>query len=453
MKSLLLLTLFPALAVAAPPPVQQKTLPNGLQVVVAENHATPLVTVEIATKNGSMTESTEYNGLSHLYEHMFFKANAVIPDQEAYLTRAHELGMAWDGTTQTERVNYYFTTTSDHFGDAMVFLRDAIVSPLFDAKELERERVVVTGEIDRVESNPPYFLWHEASKRLWWKYPSYKDPLGNRQTVLTATREKLITIKDRYYVPNNSMLVVTGDVQADEVFARAATLYAGWKRGADPFVKYPLVKHPPLRQREVVVVEQPVENVAGELDWHGPSTVGPSVAMTYAADVLSMATNDPASKFQRALVESGACVRASFGWQTAMNTGPITLSFEARPEKADACIRAAEAEVTRMRALDYLSDEELADAAWRLEVEQARDREKPSQYAHTLSFWWASAGLDYFRGYLEHTRKVTHADVVRYVDHYLTGKPFIAAVMVSPAMGKTLHLDRPHFEALLEVKK
>src|SRR6185503_20462713 len=78
-------------ASAAGPSIDAHTCPNGLTVLVAENHALPLVTVQIAAKNGSMTESPEYNGLSHLYEHMFFKANAAIPSQEAYLARAREL--------------------------------------------------------------------------------------------------------------------------------------------------------------------------------------------------------------------------------------------------------------------------------------------------------------------------------------------------------------------------
>src|SRR5262252_537759 len=101
-----------------PPKLQTHTGPNGLTVIVVENHAVPLVTIEIAAKNGSMTEPPEYNGLSHLYEHMFFKANKALPSQEAYLARARELGMSWNGTTNTERVNYFFTTTAPHLKDA-----------------------------------------------------------------------------------------------------------------------------------------------------------------------------------------------------------------------------------------------------------------------------------------------------------------------------------------------
>ncbi len=441
------------LAAAAPPPIQQKTLPNGLQVLVVEDHAVPLCTVEIAAKNGSMTESPEYNGLSHLYEHMFFKANGAIPTQEAYLARARQLGMIWNGTTDTERVNYFFTTTSDHFADAMVFMRDAIMTPLFDAKELERERVVVTGEIDRNESNPGYYLFHEVGKHLWWKFPSYKDPLGNRQTVLTATPQKMRTIKERYYVPNNSVLVVTGDVHADDVFAQAASLYADWKRAADPFKKHPLVKHPPLRASEVVLVEQPVETVSGSLNWHGPSTVGPSVPLTYAADLLASAVNDPASQLQKDLVDSGACVGAGFGWLTQMNTGPISLSFEARPDKVDDCIRAARAELVKMRAPDYLGDEEIENAANRIAVDTAREREKPSQYAHSITFWWTSAGLGYFNGYVDNVKKATRAQMARFIDQYVTGKPFVLGVMVSPEMKAKQELTKAHFEAVAEVRK
>src|SRR5271165_1389238 len=124
-----LLVLAPC-AFASPPSIREHTCPNGLTVLVAENHALPLVTIEIAARNGSMTEPPEFNGLSHLYEHMFFKANKAIPSQEAYLARTRELGMSWNGTTNTERVNYFFTTTADHLDPAMVFMHDAIVSPL-----------------------------------------------------------------------------------------------------------------------------------------------------------------------------------------------------------------------------------------------------------------------------------------------------------------------------------
>ncbi|CAN5923324.1 hypothetical protein BH11MYX4_BH11MYX4_49610 [soil metagenome] len=434
-------------AEAAPPSIAHHTCTNGLEVLVVESHANPTFTVEIAVKNGAMTEPLELNGLSHLYEHMFFKANAAIPNQEAYLARGRELGLSWNGTTNTERVNYFFSTTSDHFADAMTFMRDAITSPLFDAKELERERVVVTGEIDRNEASPQYYLWHEVEKRLWFKYPSRKDALGNRATVLKATQATMRLIQQRYYVPNNSVLVVTGDVSTKAVFDLADQLYSGWKKTVDPFIANPLVKHPPLPKSDIVVVEQPVQSYAGSIDWHGPSTVGSEIPATYAADLLCFATAESSSKFQKHLVESGACVSAQLNYVTQVNGGQISIAFEASPERIDPCVKAVVAELQLMRAPDYLSDEELVNAGRSAEYQFIRDREKPSALSSTMTFWWTSAGLDYYLGYVDNMKKVDRTAIGRYLDTYVIGKPFVFGSMVSLAMKKQ-GFDKAHFAKL-----
>src|ERR1051325_4766993 len=106
-----------------------KVLSNGLEVIVLEDHSVPLVTIELAVKNGSYTEPPEYNGLSHLYEHMFFKANRAIATQEDYLKKIGQLGIAYNGTTREEVVDYYFTTVSANLRTAMNFMRDAARYP------------------------------------------------------------------------------------------------------------------------------------------------------------------------------------------------------------------------------------------------------------------------------------------------------------------------------------
>jgi zinc protease len=432
--AVLALLLAPGLGLASPP-ILSRTLPNGLDVVVVEVESSPLVTVEVAVKNGSMTETPDFNGISHLYEHMFFKPNEALPDADAYNARVRALGMLSNATTDTEHVNYFVTTMADHLGEAMAFLRDALISPKFDEVELSRERVAVTQEIDRNESDPLYHFTHAVDREVWWKYPSRKDPLGNRKTVLGATAEQLRTIQQRYYVPNNSVLVVTGGVKAEAVFALAVQLFAAWKPSAEsPFLTYPLVHHPPIRKTELVLVEQPVATVTGELEWQGPSSVGDDVELTYAADLQTVALLQPASRFQKALVDSGVCLGVSFAWFTQRSSGPIQLQFDATPEKTLGCIRAIQAELPKMAETDYLSDEELRDAAHQLEVQRALEIEQPSELAHTLSFWWTSAGLDYYRTYLPRTRAVSRADIARYMRSYVLGKPYILGVLLSRAM-------------------
>ena len=443
---------FSSNALAAPPPAYaHHVCPDGLEVLVAERHAAPLITIEIGVHNGSMAESPEYNGLSHLYEHMFFKGNKVLPDQSAYLDRARELGLLWNGTTDTERVNYFFSTTSDHYADAMAFMHDAIVSPLFDAKELNQERVVVTGEIDRNESDPNYYFWHESTRHLFGKYLSRKDPLGDRKTVLTATTEKLHTIQHRYYVPNNSILVVTGDVKADDVFKQADEMYKDWAKADDPFVKYPLVKFQPLAKSEVLLITQPVTTFTGEFAYFGPSTKGDSVGMTYAADLMGALTRSPASKFQKDLVDSGLCVRAGLNWSTQRNVGPITLDFEATDKNVDGCVKAIQAELPKITQADYFTDEEMHNAALTTDVGLAKERETSSGYAHQITFAWAFSDLDYYKGYVDHLYAVTRADLSKYVATYITDKPYVFTAMESPDLAKTM--DAKHLGSLVGVTK
>jgi zinc protease len=406
-------------------------LENGLEIIVFEDHSVPLVTIELAVKNGSYTEPPELNGLSHLYEHMFFKANRAIANQEDYVKTIGQLGIAYNGQTQTEVVEYYFTTTSPNIRTAMQFMRDSTRYPLFKNDEFEREREVVIGEIDRNESNPFYYLNKAMNDQLFYKYPSRKEPLGNRQTVSTATTDMMRLIQGRYYVPNNSALVVTGDVRSDEVFQLAKEFFGEWpRREKDPFVEFPLVEHPPLTKSHGEIIKQPVQNVIVEIGWHGPS-IGKDTAASYAADVFSFILSQPNSRFQRALVDTGLVTGVNIGWLTQRNVGPIELTALATPDKARAAVRAIYNEIAHFNDKDYFTDQQLENAKALLEANDLYSREKPSEYAHTLSFWWASTGLDYFRGYLPTLRNTSRADISRYVTAYIQGQPHIGLALMS----------------------
>jgi zinc protease len=411
--------------------IMNRVLANGLEIIVLEDHSVPLVTIELAAKNGSYTEPPELNGLSHLYEHMFFKANRAIANQEDYLKTIGQLGIAYNGSTREEAVNYYFTTTSPNLRTAMQFMKDAVRYPLFDEREFERERQVVIGEIDRNESTPGYYLNKEMNDRLFYKYQSRKQPLGNRQTVATATTAMMRLIQSRYYVPNNAALVVTGDVRSEETFKLAQDLFGDWpRREKDPFVEFPLVEHPPLPKSEGVIIKQPVQNVIIEIGWHGPS-IGKDNAATYAADVFSFILRQPNSRFQRALVDSGLAIQVDLGYYTQRNVGPINVIVQTTPDKARAAVRAIYNEITHFSDKDYFTDEQLESAKALLEADDLYSREKLSEYAHTLSFWWASTGIDYFRGYLPTLRRTSRVDISRYVTTYIQGKPHIGVALIS----------------------
>lgn len=312
----------------------------------------------------------------------------------------------------------------------MQFMKDAVRYPLFREDEFERERQVVIGEIDRNESNPYYYLSKEMNERLFYKYPSRKSPLGSRQTVSAATTAMMRLIQSRYYVPNNSALVLTGDVNPEVAFSLAEEFYRDWARAEDPFVKFPLVEHPPLSKSEAGIITQPVENVILNVAWHGPS-IGKDDAATYAADVFSFILTQPDSRFQRALVDTGLVNGLTINYYTQRNVGPINIFAQTSPDKARAAIKAIYNEVAHFNDKDYFTEEQLESAKALLEADDLYSREKLTEYAHTLSFWWASTGLEYFRGYLPRLRATSRADISRYVTTYIQGKPHVGLALLS----------------------
>jgi zinc protease len=419
--------------------IQRQVLPNGLEVIVVQNRGVPLVTIEVDVRNGSFTQGPQFEGLSHLYEHMFFKANAEYPAPDQFVARASELGAVFNGQTREEIVNYYVTLPADSLEGGMRFLAAPLKGPLFRQDELERERSVVIGEYDRNESNPFFHFTMAIDKALWTTAWSRKNPLGERDVILRTTPEQMRFIQQRYYIPNNSAIVVTGDVVPERVFAIARSVFADWRRGPDPFANNPIPAVPPLEHNKGVITEQPVGSVVVMLKWQGPSAVQDPAA-TYAADVFSDVLNQQGSRFQRRLVDSGLFQSIGVNYYTLNHVGPITIAGETTPEKLREALGALDDEIGKVIEPNYFSKEELEFTKQHRIVDAMFQLERASGFAHQLGFWWAVTGLDYFYGYADTMAKQTPEELRRYAKTYIVSKPHVVGVLLSPEMRQRVGL-------------
>jgi zinc protease len=262
--------------------------------------------------------------------------------------------------------------------------------------------------------------------------------IGDRNVIITATQQKMNTIKNRFYIPNNSALILSGDITPQRGFTLAQRVFGDWPRGADPFAT-PAPNPPPLQQRKAVVVEKPVQAVTMYMAWDGPS-VKTDPNATYAADVLSTVIGNPTSKFYKRLVDSGLTFGTSLGYYTLAHTGPIQAFAQLTPDKVLEAQRAILEEIGKFADPGYITDAELQAAREQLRVQTLYQREQSSEFAHTVGFWWAVAGLDYYRNYLANMQKVTRADIAKYARDYLIGKPFVTGVLISPDASKQIGL-------------
>ncbi len=428
---------------ALPENFHLKTLKNGLEVLVIEDQSVPLATIEIVVRNGAYCEPPEYDGLSHLYEHMFFKANKDYPSQEAFMDRVNELGVSFNGTTSNERVNYYVTLSSEKVQEGMEFMNSAIRYPLFLEEEQIKENPVVDGEFQRAESNPVFFLLKDMDHQMWGELYSRKNTIGDHDIIMTATKEKMNTIKDKYYHPNNSMLVVAGAVKSKDIFAQAQEVFGDWApTPVDPFEKWPIPEFEPLQSdQSFITVNENTQIPIIMYGYHGPDTRN-DLPATYAADVFSFILQQASSKLQRELVDAGLALQVGVSYQTCMFTGPIQIFLVPNPTKVAEAIAALEAQIAQWDDPAYFTDEQLENAKTMLAIDDAYGKEKTSEFVHTVTYWWASASIDYYVNYVDNLKKVTREEIQRYVNTYIKGQPRCKGVLLSEEMRDQMLLSK-----------
>lgn len=442
--TVLLFALPPRTSSAQLPPWTRFTLANGLQVLVVENHLTPIVTIEIAVKNGSFTETHEYNGLSHLYEHMFFTSNARDTTEDDFLGRVDDLGIVYNGQTHEEQVEYYFTLPKENLDSGLDFMAWAITSPLFKPDELHKQKEVVLGEFDRDEANPYFRFGHKMDSALWDGWLSRKEPLGERPAIDAATQDMMHHIQHKYYVPNNALLIVTGDVSADSIRELAPKYFLRWKRGQDPFIVDPPERCPPLTHPILVLDTVNDPRAVVKVQWHGPS-IGLDDKGTYVADVFSFIVSQPESEFWKKLSESGLVQSLDFWYYTQSYVGPISADLVTTPQNLDTVMKIFWQQVAKFDDPNYITDDELETAKSVLRTRTLYDSEKLSEFTHALAFWWAAAGLDYYGHYLDDLSKVTRQDIADYVHRYIQKKPYVVGVSMSEAGAQS---TKPSLETL-----
>ncbi|MDP9229092.1 MAG: insulinase family protein, partial [Bacteroidota bacterium] len=341
----------------------------------------------------------------------------------------------WNGTTGDERVNYYFTFDKDSLEAGLKFMNAAIRFPIYREEDMQKERPVVDGEFQRGESDPGFQLWFDVNKRCWGDLFTRKNAIGDHNVINTATPEKMMIIKDKYYIPNNSILVICGDVKHKDVFQLAKNIYGGWKHsGFDPHQKYPI---PEFKQLEKSDYNIKVSSIAQTpymmMQWLGPDYRNDSAA-TVAADVFSAILNLNASKWQQALVDKGLATYAGVSYQTCKYVGPVRTFIVPNPLKLKECYEEVVKQVKMWSDDNYFNDDQLQTAKENLLRNKIRDEEKPSQLSSTLTYWWCSTSLDYSADYDNNMQKTTRADIQRYVKKYITDKPFVAGLIINEEM-------------------
>ncbi len=205
-------------------PFEQRTLDNGLQVIVHPDDSVPLVATHLMYHVGSRNEPPGSRGFAHLFEHLLFQGSEHVPEGE-HFRRIQAAGGTLNGTTWFDRTNYYETLPSGDLDLAMWLESDRMgfFLPAITQAKLDNQRDVVKNERRQSYENRPYGIAVETM--LERAYPAghpYRHPtIGYMSDLEAATLDDVNHWFDSWYGPNNAVLVISGAVEPDDAFRRA----------------------------------------------------------------------------------------------------------------------------------------------------------------------------------------------------------------------------------------
>ncbi|MGE5244416.1 MAG: M16 family metallopeptidase [Betaproteobacteria bacterium] len=382
-------------------------LANGLTVLVREEHTAPLASVWCWYKVGSKDEPPGLTGVSHWVEHMNFKGTTNIPrDQVKGIIE--QFGGSWNGYTWIDQTTYLETATRDAL-DRMLFIEsERMARSLYHPDDCESERTVILSELAGGENDPDQLLDQELTAVAFKAHPYRHPTIGWLPDLKSMTREDLYGHYRRYYMPNNAILVIAGDVDAADAIRRAEQHFGGIAPGDAPLPRLRTVEPEQAGERRVTIRR---EGTAAYLKvgYHAPAVSDAAFCPALVLDAVltgakgvnlwsSFRLPPPqrSARLYRALVERGLASSVAGALLPTEDPFLYTVSVTATEGTPLASVESALLDELDRVARDGISTAELDKAKAQLRARLIFDVDSITNLAHQLGYFETIGGVDQY---------------------------------------------------------
>ncbi|MFZ1691581.1 MAG: pitrilysin family protein [Flavobacteriales bacterium] len=291
------------------------TLDNGLHVILHQDRSTPIVCVSVMYHVGSKNEDPTRRGFAHFFEHLLFEGSANIGRGE-FSKHVEKAGGVLNANTTADRTYYYEVLPSNQLELGLWLESERMLHAKVDQKGVDTQREVVKEERRQRYENQPYgTILLEVLDRAYDKHP-YKWPtIGFMEDLNAASEADYQAFYKKFYVPNNAVLVVAGDIEPENAKSLVRKYFAEIPQGAQ--VVQPDVKDPALTSEVRAVIHDRIQLPAVVLGYRIPPTGSPDY---YAVDLVNrLLSNGNSSRLNKSLKDEQ---------QKAVGTGAFSLPFE-----------------------------------------------------------------------------------------------------------------------------
>jgi zinc protease len=397
------------------PAVVTRDLPNGLRLMVVEQHELPLADFVLVVKSGGETDEpgklgTATLATSLLKEGTTTRNSLQIADQEAFLGVDIFAGSGWDGTT------VQLHTPTAQLDSALALFADIALRPAFPANELERLRKNRLTSLLQVKDRAPEIA-NRAYAAIVYGSAAYGRPLTGDEASTNAIQQADVRrFYDTYFRPNNATLLVVGDVRPDDVERRVRALFGGWQRGTVPPAAYG--QPSPAKGTTIYIVDKP--GAAQSSFRIGGVGVARSTQDYFPLTVMNTALGGSfTSRLNQNLRETKAYTYgASSGFAMRRTAGPFTASAEIVAAKTDSALIEFMKELRAIR--DTVPQDELEKTKRYLQLQLPGRFETTGGIAGQLSQLVPyDVPLSFYNGYTQNIAAVSKADVQRVARQYI----------------------------------
>ncbi len=346
------------------------TLDNGLRVLIHEDVSTPLVAVNLLYDVGSRDENPERTGFAHLFEHLMFGGSKNAPDFDAPIQSA---GGDNNAFTNNDMTNFYATVPAENLETLLWLESDRMLALKVNKRALNTQRKVVVEEFKETTLNEPYGdVWHHLGDMTYKTHP-YRWPVIGLvpQHVEDATLEDVLDFYKRFYVPNNAILVISGNFQKvngiDGVTRMVEKWFSNVPKGDVPTRNLPQEPEQTAPVRRTVEAAVPLD--ALYLAFHAPAR---NDADYYALDLMTdILASGASSRFYQKLVKKDRIFSELDCYQTGY-IDPGLIVIEGKPTEG---VTLEQAEAAIWAELEVLKNEPIAP----IELEKLKNRAESQQ--------------------------------------------------------------------------
>ncbi|MCC6347802.1 MAG: insulinase family protein [Nitrospirales bacterium] len=419
---ILLSLLVPLYAIAASPTssIREYTLKNGMKALLVEDHKTPLVTLQVWYKVGSVDEPIGKTGMSHLLEHMMFKGTPRYGSKE-FSSIIQRNGGTDNAYTTREYTVYFQSIASDRAGIPISLESDRMSNLLLDPREIVSERSVVMEERRMRYEDDPQNLLHEEVTAMAFNAHPYRWPvIGWMSDIASIEREQLYPYYKKYYSPDNAFIVIAGDITPDTVLPQLEKSFGTIPRAEAPRPEASTKEQKQQGEKRVIMKKEAVELPYILIAYHVPPFPHKD---NYALDVLSsILSGGKSSRLYRDLVYEKRMAISAFTDYSSFYRDPFlfVLGATAAPGKEIETVEKELYAEIRGIAGEPPSDREVQKAKNNIEASFIFAQDSNYMKAQYAGMFEMMGGWRLMDAYLEGIKKVTPAEVQAVAKRYFS---------------------------------